>query len=49
MSELKKCIVAPDGNVDLTEILIKTVAYGVAQQLKTYALDRLTMPDIDFK
>lgn len=49
VSELKKCIVAPDGNVDLTEILIKTVAYGVAQQLKTYALDRLTMPDIDFK
>lgn len=38
-----------DAHLDLTEILIKTVANGLAQQLKTYALDRLTMPDIDFK
>ena len=49
VSELRECVVNIDNHLDLTEILIKTVAYGVAQQLKTYALDRLTMPDIDFK
>lgn len=51
VSELYKSLVGVDldAHRDLTEILIKTVAYGVAQQLKTHALDRLTMPDIDFK
>ena len=39
----------PESQYDLTEVLIKTVAYGVAQQLNTHALDRLTMPDIDFQ
>ena len=50
ISDLRKyCFEIPELKYDLTEILVKTVAYGVAQQLKTYALDRLTMPDIDFK
>jgi hypothetical protein len=49
VSELRECVVNVDNHLDLTEILIKTVANGLAQQLKTYALDRLTMPDIDFK
>ena len=50
ISDLRKyCFEIPELKYDLTEILIKTVAYGVAQQLKTHALDRLTMPDIDFR
>lgn len=49
ISDLRKyCFEIPALKYDLTEILIKTVAYGVAQQLKTHALDRLAMPDIDF-
>jgi len=50
ISDLRKyCFEIPELKYDLTEILVKTVAYGVAQQLKTHALDRLTMPDIDFR